>query len=199
MAIHQLVPRFAAAEPIARAALELQVELRRLGQWGEIAGDRVEGSLGALAVKIQNLRQAPGDLVVRHLSRAEDAATGPAILHGPSGARLRRPDGGWAAATAENVAALKPLSAWPTPAKRLRVALVVQRYGRMPGGAEALARSVAEHLAPTLDVTVLTTCAENHLTWANALPPGESRDRDVRVLRFPSDRPRRMWSFNRLS
>jgi glycosyltransferase involved in cell wall biosynthesis len=34
-------------------------------------------------------------------------------------------------------------------------------------------------------VTVLTTCAEDYVTWANALPPGESRDGAMRVLRFP--------------
>jgi glycosyltransferase involved in cell wall biosynthesis len=199
MAIHQIVPRFAAREPIARAALELQVALRRLGHWGEIGGEQVEGSLGALGLKRKALRQAPGDVLVRHVKREDDAAVGPAILHGPSGPRLRRPDGEWAPATAENVASLQPLGAWPARSKRLRVAIVVQRYGQMPGGAEALARAVAQHLAPALDITVLTTCADNHLTWANALPPGESRDAEVSVVRFATDRSRRMWSFNRLS
>jgi glycosyltransferase involved in cell wall biosynthesis len=32
---------------------------------------------------------------------------------------------------------------------------------------------------------VLTTCARNHHTWENALPPGETREAGVKVHRFP--------------
>lgn len=81
-----------------------------------------------------------------------------------------------------------------------RVAIVVQRYGEtLTGGAESHARQVAEQLAPHAKVEVLTTCAADHLTWANELPPGQSRDGDVVVRRFPVRRPRRMREFNRLS
>jgi hypothetical protein len=67
-----------------------------------------------------------------------------------------------------------------------RVASVVVRYGPgITGGAEALARQTATRLARRHEVTVLTSCAEDFVTWADVLPGGESRDDDVRVLRFP--------------
>lgn len=86
------------------------------------------------------------------------------------------------------------------PRKRPRLAVVVQRYGDdIVGGAEAHARQVATRLAAHADVEVLTTCAVDHLTWANALPAGDSRDGKVAVRRFPVEAPRRMTAFNRLS
>jgi glycosyltransferase involved in cell wall biosynthesis len=85
------------------------------------------------------------------------------------------------------------------PTARPRVAIVVQRYGDVGGGAEAHARQVAQHLAPHWDTTVLTTCAKDHFTWANEFPEGEGRDGEVRVLRFPTARPRAMRAFNQLS
>lgn len=94
----------------------------------------------------------------------------------------------------------------PAPAKvarkggRPRVAMVVQRFGEeLTGGAESLARQVALHLAPHAKLEVFTTCATDHLTWANELPPGESRDGALSVHRFPVRRPRRLREFNRLS
>ncbi|RKG71015.1 glycosyltransferase [Corallococcus terminator] len=83
--------------------------------------------------------------------------------------------------------------------KRPRVALVVQRYGEVTGGAESHAAQVAERLAPHWDITVLTTCAKNHLTWENVFPPGEERMGRVKVLRFPVTRTRNMPAFNGLS
>ncbi len=81
-----------------------------------------------------------------------------------------------------------------------KVAIVVQRYGeRIVGGAEAHARQVAQHLAPRCDVTVLTTCASDHLTWADVLPEGEDEDGPVTVHRFRCGGERRMRAFNRLS
>jgi len=72
-----------------------------------------------------------------------------------------------------------------------RVAIVVVRFGAgITGGAEAHARQVAQRLAARHDVTVLTTCAEDYVTWADALPEGESRDGPLRVLRFPVRHPR---------
>lgn len=90
------------------------------------------------------------------------------------------------------------------PARRARgkprVGLVVQRYGReITGGAEALAAQVAQHLRPHWDITVLTTCATDHLSWANVLPPGESMVDDVRVLRFPVRSRRDRFGHNALS
>lgn len=82
----------------------------------------------------------------------------------------------------------------------MAIAFVVQRYGEeICGGAEQHCRLVAEHLAPYLDVHVLTTCALNHLPWDNHYPPGETRINGVQVHRFPIDRIRDHRAFDRLS
>ncbi len=84
--------------------------------------------------------------------------------------------------------------------RRRRVAFVVQRFGpQLTGGAEAHAREVALRLAAHADVEVLTTCAKDHLTWANELPAGVEHDGALTVHRFPVRRPRAMRPFNRLS
>ncbi len=72
-----------------------------------------------------------------------------------------------------------------------RITIVVQRYGlEVNGGAEQHARWLAERLAATADVTVMTTCALDYLTWADHYEPGESVINGVRVCRFPVDQPR---------
>ncbi len=82
--------------------------------------------------------------------------------------------------------------------RRLRLALVVQRYGpEVDGGAELECRRVAEALAPHHDVEVLTTCARDYLTWRNVYAPGVETIHGVRVRRFPVDRPRRVRAFGR--
>jgi glycosyltransferase involved in cell wall biosynthesis len=85
------------------------------------------------------------------------------------------------------------------PKQRGRLAIVVQRYGAVVGGAELLARWIAERLSARWKVTVVTTCARDHLSWANEFPAGESHEGPVRVLRFASERPRDLPSFNALS
>jgi len=73
-------------------------------------------------------------------------------------------------------------------AARRRLVIVVQRYGaEVNGGAEQHARWLAERLAATTDVTVLTTCALDYITWADHYPPGENEENGVRVRRFPVD------------
>ena len=73
----------------------------------------------------------------------------------------------------------------------LRIAIVVQRYGlEVNGGAEDLARAVAEHLAILGEVHVLTTCALSYTTWANEYQPGESELNGVHVHRFMVDQSR---------
>ncbi|MBI4011868.1 MAG: glycosyltransferase family 4 protein [Candidatus Rokubacteria bacterium] len=81
----------------------------------------------------------------------------------------------------------------------MRVAFVVPRYGDgIVGGAETLTRGLAEHLAALgTPVEVLTTCARDHRTWKNALPPGLSREGGVTVRRFPV-KPRDEDTFARL-
>ena len=82
----------------------------------------------------------------------------------------------------------------------MKLACVVQRYGpSIAGGSEAHCRHFAERLAATHDVTVLTTCASDYVTWANTFPPGESHVQGVRVIRFEVARQRRMFRFAELS
>jgi glycosyltransferase involved in cell wall biosynthesis len=83
---------------------------------------------------------------------------------------------------------------------KLRVALVVQRYGEdVNGGSETLARRIAELLVDDVDVTVLTTCALDYVTWADAFPAGPDEVNGVRVLRFPVSKPRDPQAFERAS
>src|SRR5215470_17388205 len=78
----------------------------------------------------------------------------------------------------------------------MRLAFVVQRYGLdIAGGAEYHCRLVAEHLAREDAVDVLTTCADDYLTWANRYPPGTETLNGVTVRRFPVARPRAAEEF----
>ena len=92
----------------------------------------------------------------------------------------------------------------------MKLALVVQRYGAdIAGGSEAHCRDMALRLSaafttpagsrPAHDVTVLTTCARDYVSWANDYPPGRSSDGPVTVLRFEVRRPRRRMRFADLS
>ena len=83
----------------------------------------------------------------------------------------------------------------------MKIAIVVQRYGLdiSPGGAEIHARYIAERLARLATVEVLTTCAKDHITWKNELPPGEETVRGVVVRRFPVNHPRDPREFGRCS
>lgn len=82
----------------------------------------------------------------------------------------------------------------------MRVALVVQRYGaEVNGGSETLARLVAEQLAPHVELTVLTSCALDYVTWANHYDPGATEVNGVPVLRFPVARPRSAAGFKTAS
>lgn len=79
-----------------------------------------------------------------------------------------------------------------------RVGIVVQRYGiEVVGGAEGLARQLAENIQGTWDVSVITTCAKDYATWKNEYSPGESVLNGVRVLRFPTIRARDLAEFSR--
>jgi glycosyltransferase involved in cell wall biosynthesis len=82
----------------------------------------------------------------------------------------------------------------------MRLAFVVQRYGLdIAGGAEYHCRLIAEHLARHAEVTVLTTCARDYVTWANHYPEGEETLNGVPVRRFPVDAPRDTERFARLT
>jgi glycosyltransferase involved in cell wall biosynthesis len=74
-----------------------------------------------------------------------------------------------------------------------RIAIVVQRYGEeVNGGAELLARWLAEHLLSQAEVHVITTCAVDYTSWADHYAPGGGRLNGVYIHRFPVDQ-RRDW------
>jgi len=83
----------------------------------------------------------------------------------------------------------------------LKLGIVVQRYGReVVGGAETLARDVAERLnAAGSDVTVFTTTARDYITWENHFPPAESILKGVIIKRFPVPEQRDIEAFNAYS
>jgi glycosyltransferase involved in cell wall biosynthesis len=78
----------------------------------------------------------------------------------------------------------------------VKVACVVHRFGPgIAGGSEAHCREVAQRLAARHDVTIVTTCARDHVTWRNEFAAGESSDGPLRVLRFPVARQRALRAF----
>jgi len=82
----------------------------------------------------------------------------------------------------------------------MKLACVVQRYGlEVVGGSESHCRNIAERLAAHHDVTVLTSCAADYLSWRNTYPPGPSRVGPVSVIRFPVERPRNTHHFAELN
>ena len=82
----------------------------------------------------------------------------------------------------------------------MNLACVVHRFGAdIAGGSEGHCRAVAEHLAARHTVTIITTCAKDHITWRNHYPPGESTLGPLRVLRFPVARERQLHRFMDLS
>jgi glycosyltransferase involved in cell wall biosynthesis len=82
----------------------------------------------------------------------------------------------------------------------VRLACVVHRFGAdIAGGSEAHCRAVAERLAASHDVTILTSCAHDHVTWENHYPAGESTDGRLRVRRFPTAARRDLARFRDIS
>jgi len=82
----------------------------------------------------------------------------------------------------------------------VKLGFIIQRYGtEVLGGSEHLCRLVAERLAVQHDVEVLTTCAQDYVTWKNEYPEGSDRIRGVTVRRFANARTRDLAAFNQYS
>jgi glycosyltransferase involved in cell wall biosynthesis len=82
----------------------------------------------------------------------------------------------------------------------VKLGFIIQRYGtEVLGGSEHLCRLVAERLALQHDVEVLTTCAQDYVTWKNEYPEGSDRIRGVTVRRFANARTRDIAAFNEYS
>ena len=82
----------------------------------------------------------------------------------------------------------------------MKIAFIIQRYGpEVLGGSEHLCRLVAERLAATHEVDVVTTCARDYVTWKNEYPEGADRVKGVTVRRFPTAATRDLGEFNRYS
>jgi len=83
---------------------------------------------------------------------------------------------------------------------KLKVAIVIQRYGlEVAGGAEMMARWVAEHMTKYWDISVITTKAKDYVTWKNEYSEDEENINGVRVIRFKVDETRNNELFNKLS
>ncbi len=81
----------------------------------------------------------------------------------------------------------------------MKLAFVVQRYGLdISGGAELHCRWVAEHMAKHAEVEVLTTRAEDYITWKNHYPAGLQTINGLTVRRFSVARPRHPVRFGRI-
>jgi glycosyltransferase involved in cell wall biosynthesis len=82
----------------------------------------------------------------------------------------------------------------------MKIGFIVQRYGtEILGGSEYHCRLIAERLALRHQVEVLTTCAQDYITWANEYPEGSDRVRGVTVRRFANAQTRDIHAFNRYS
>ena len=80
-----------------------------------------------------------------------------------------------------------------------KIALIVQRYGlEVNGGAEYHCRLVAEKLSTLFDVEVLTSCAQDHFTWANEHPEGATEINSIKVRRFVTLQERNKSKVHRL-
>lgn len=84
--------------------------------------------------------------------------------------------------------------------KKLKIGIVVQRYGEnVAGGAEKHAKWLAERLNKYWDITVITTKAEDYVTWENVYKKDKEILNGIEVLRFKVDKQRKIEEFNQFS
>ncbi|MFD2574194.1 glycosyltransferase family 4 protein [Spirosoma soli] len=80
-----------------------------------------------------------------------------------------------------------------------KIAFIVQRYGEeVNGGAEYYCRLMAERLAGTYEVDVLTSCALEYVVWANWYPAETTTLHGVRVHRFATQFERQVKQASRV-
>ena len=81
-----------------------------------------------------------------------------------------------------------------------KILFVVQRYGlEINGGAESYCRQLAEKLSDIFDVSVLTTCAEDYMTWENKYNEGIETLNNVTVIRKKTESIRIKEEFDEFS
>ncbi len=81
-----------------------------------------------------------------------------------------------------------------------RIAFVTPRFSEQAtiGGAETLIKNLALRAARAgRNVTLLTTCAQNHFTWENSVPAGRATADGITVEYFPVDEDRNLDAFLR--
>ena len=80
--------------------------------------------------------------------------------------------------------------------REYRLAVVLQRFGDVVGGAELHAKLVIEHLRASLGcpIDIITTTARDHLTWENSYPEGVTEvGLGIRLFRYNSDTTTTPW------
>ncbi len=77
------------------------------------------------------------------------------------------------------------------------IAFVVPRCGlEVVGGAETQCLQVAQRMARKAEVEILTTCAQDYMTWQNAYAPGMELLNGLVIRRFPVSKPRNVPAFD---
>jgi glycosyltransferase involved in cell wall biosynthesis len=72
--------------------------------------------------------------------------------------------------------------------EKKNIAIVCQRFGKsINGGAEVHAYQVALQLLQHYNVTVLTSCAVDYLTWEPEFKPGTYQEDGINIIRFANE------------
>lgn len=78
-----------------------------------------------------------------------------------------------------------------------KIAIINQRYGlEVNGGSEYYTRLIAEKLKDDYDIEILTTRANDYVTWANYYQEGLEKVEGISVRRFSVSRERNMEKFS---